>query len=131
MIHTLEIDALLAPEAADDLESFVGAAAAGSSVEPEGFPLRRERAADAEGGEEAAVGEHVDCGALLGKQHRVAEGKRDDVHAELEPTRAPRQRCHRGHALEDGRAADDGVGLPKRVDAARFAQIDPAPEAGG
>ena len=37
---------------------------------------------------------------------------------------------HQAHAFEDRLAADHAVGLPQRIDAARLAQIDPAPEPG-
>src|SRR5262249_51362239 len=41
------------------------------------------------------------------------------------------ERRHDAHAFEDRLAADNAVGLPQRVDAALFAQIDPPPEAAG
>ena len=43
----------------------------------------------------------------------------------------PGQGRHGRHAFEDRLAADQAVGLPQRIDAARLAQIDPAPVAGG
>ena len=77
-------------------------------------PFRRARAADAEGRQQAALRQHVDGGALLGDQHRIAHGQRHHVHAELEAPRAPRQRGHRRHALQHRLAAQQPIRLPDR-----------------
>ena len=50
----VEVDRLLSPQAADDLEAFVGLAAARPGVDAERLPFRRRRAADAEGRQQAA-----------------------------------------------------------------------------
>ena len=70
-------------------------------------------------------------GALLGEQDRVAKRDRNDVDAELDPAGAAGERGHDAHAFEDRLMTDDAVGLPQRVDAALFAQIDPPPEPAG
>ena len=103
VVDALEIDLVLAPQPADDLEPLVGLAAARLGVEVQGPPFRRERAADAEGGQQAPFGQHVDRRALLGQQHRVAKCQRQHVDAEFEPARAARRvrpsgSCIRGSA---------------------------------
>ena len=47
--------------------------------------------------------------------------------AAAQAPRPPGQRAHRRQALEDRLATDQTVGLPQRIDAARLAEIDPAP----
>ena len=131
IVPALEIDAVLAPQPGDDLERLVGAPAARPGVDVERLPFRPERAADAEGRQQAALGQHVDGGALLGEQHRIAQRQRHDVHAEAQAARAAGQGGHRRHAFEDRLAADQAIGLPQRIDAARLAEIDPAPVVGG
>ena len=44
--------------------------------------------------------------------------------------RAAGERRHHAHAFEERLRADQPVGLPDRIDAARLAQIDPAPIGG-
>ena len=97
IVDAIEIDLVLAPQAADDLQSFIGLAAARLGVEVEGSPFGRERAADAKRGQQTPLGEDVDRSALLGHKHRVAERQRHDVHAEPHAPRAPCQGSHRGH----------------------------------
>ena len=72
-MDTLEIDRFLAPQPADDLQPFVGLAAARLGVEVEGAPFRRERAADPKGRQQTAFGQYVDRRALLGEKDRIAE----------------------------------------------------------
>ncbi len=90
-------------------------------------PFRPERAADAEGRQQAPVRQKIDRRALPRHQHRVAHRQRQHVDAELDPPGAPGERRQRAHAFEKRRRADQPVGLPDRVDPARLAQIDPAP----
>ena len=97
-------------------------------VDVQRLPLRPLRTADAEPRQQPPLRQHVDRRALLGQQHRIAQRQRHHVDAELDPPRAPGDRRQRRHALQDRLAADDAVGLPDRIDAARLAQIDPAPE---
>src|SRR5262249_31794018 len=63
-----------------------------------------------------------------GDQHRIALCEREHVHAELEPARAAGKRRHHAHAFERRHRADEPIRLPDGIDAALFAQIDPAPE---
>ena len=93
----VEVDRLLSPQAADDLEALVGLATARLRVHAERLPFGRQRATNAEGRQQAAVRQHVDGGALLSQQHGVAERQRHDVHAEPQAPRAPCQGRHRGH----------------------------------
>src|SRR5689334_2236279 len=95
-----------------------------------GIPLGTAWTADTEGGQHAALGQHVDGGALLGKQHRIAHRYSNDIDSELDPSRATCYRGQRGHAFQYRRAAHEAIVLPDRIDAALFAQIDPAPETG-
>ena len=88
-------------------------------------------AADAEGGQQPAFGQHVDGRALLGHDHRVADPEAGDIHAELDAPGCAGERGHDGHAFERGLAADDPVGLPDGVDAAGVAEVHPLPEAAG
>jgi hypothetical protein len=122
-----EIDAVLAPQAADDLEPLVGPAAARARVNVERSPFGRQRAADAKGRQQAALGQYVDRSALLGYQHRIAQCQRDNVHAELEAPGPPRECGHDRHALQHRLAAEQAIGLPQRVDATGFAHVDPLP----
>ena len=123
----LEVDALLAPQPGDDLERLVGPPAARLRIYAERLPFRPQRAADAERRQQPPLGKHVDGGALLGQKHRIAQRQGHDVHAEAQAPRAASQRRHHRHAFQDRLAAHQPIGLPQRIDAARLAEIDPAP----
>ncbi len=131
IVHALEIDLVLGPQAADDFEPLIGLAAAGLGVEVERRPFRTERAADAERRQQAAVRQIVDRRALPRHQDGVAHREGKDIDAELDAPRAAGERRHHAHAFEKRLRADQAIGLPDRVDAARLAQIDPAPIGGG
>ena len=123
-------DGLSGEEEGEDFQRLVCYAAAGGGVEVERLPFRGAGGADAVGGQQAAFGEDVDGGDLLGQEHGIAHGERDDVDAEFEAPGAAGQRRHGGDGFEDGGGGNDAVGLPEAVDAAGFAEIDPAPEFG-
>src|SRR4051812_33208600 len=95
-----------------------------------GIPFGTAWTANTEGRQHATLGQHVNGGALLRKQHWIAHRYSNDIDSEFDPSRAPCNRGQRGHAFEDRRAAHETVVLPDRIDAALFAQIDPAPETG-
>ena len=111
-MDAFEIDLVLAPQPADDLEPLIGLAAARLGVEVQGPPFGCQRAADPESGQQAPFGQHVDCRALLGQQHRIAERQGQHVDAKFEPTRASGECRHHAHAFEDRLAADHAIGLP-------------------
>jgi len=56
---------------------------------------------------------------------------RHDIHTEAQAAGAAGKSGHGRHALQDGCAAHQPVGLPDRIDAALLAEIDPTPIVGG
>src|SRR6185369_14697485 len=64
-----EVYRFLSPQAADDIEALVGLATARFGVDAERLPFGRHRTANAERGQQATFGQHVDGGALLGQQY--------------------------------------------------------------
>src|ERR1700756_1587599 len=126
-MDTLEIDRFVAPQAADDLQPFVGLAAARLGVEVERAPFRRERAADAKGRQQAALRQYVDRRALLGEEDRVAKCEREHIDAEFEAAGPPGERRHHRHAFEDWLPGPAPFGVAQRGYPARPPQIPPPP----
>ena len=117
------------PQAGERLQLLIHAPAAALGRRAGGGIVPRAGAAQAEGRQQAAFGQHVDGGALLGGQHRVAQAEARHVHAELEPPRSAGEGRHHAHALQVVHAGNEPVGLPDGIDAPALAQIHPLPEA--
>jgi len=69
---------VVAPQHAQDVDPFVGAATAGVERHADGVVLAG-HVAHPDTDDESSLREHVDCRQLLGQDDRVAQGKDDDA----------------------------------------------------
>ena len=125
-VLAVELEVLRLPHADDGLDGLLPLLAAGVAVDAERGLLHRRRPAGAP--LDAAVGQDVGGGHLLGHAHRRRERVRHERHAEAEPEvlGALRQRAdeHLGRRAVRAALAEVVLDVPRRVEAQRVGELD-------
>jgi len=102
IVPAREVDAVFTPQAGDESQGSRRCVCRASWCRCRAWSIRSQRAADAEGGQQPALGQDVDGRALLGQQDRIAQRQRHDIHTEAQAAGAAGKSGHGRHALQMG-----------------------------